>query len=265
MKTFNYFSSLSLILLLLACSPELDVVTVLPNGLKVKTIKVVYRDDFGDAPQYDGEYYSWVEFDRKGRVKEIKRGTYDDNKSNDFGAFKPYSAYSIKDIVWYLDCGFYSDVSVLAFGGEAWAKGKAKELDHFTDFETSKDAEGRPSQISAKNNAPSLNGYRELFEYDASGRLLSWSIEFDDKTSNSSKRFKYNDLGQLISLEEENKESSLSYDDNKNIAKVIIKQDGKLSLKHEYFYDQDGLRTKSVTYNSNNQREFTQEYEYEFF
>ena len=276
MKTLMFFG-LSISFSLLSCSSEMEVFTALPNGQKVSSIKVVYHDEYGDMPEYDGKYYSWVEFDRKGRIKDIMRGTLQENpdyKSSEF-LTRPYTQFSINNMVWYLDYGFYPDVSLLAYGPDGWANQKAKEYDRFANhgIMVKRDFNNNPIEISSTSEAGHTRpfGFNEQFIYADNGKLTLWKSAHnirlpsgEENSSYHSKQFAYNESGQVVSIREENNAILISYE-NDNVVEVKLEKNGVVHLRHEYFYNDMGLRTKSITYNTRNEKEFSQEYEYRYF
>jgi hypothetical protein len=255
----------------------MDVFNSLPNGKKVSSIKVMYHDEYGDTPQFDGKYYSWVEFDRKGKIKDITRGTFKEKADYRDPGFitRPYSPFSVSNMVWYLDYGFYPDVSFLAHGPKGWANQKAKMFEGFPskDIIVRTDHLDNPLEISSTkitHEGPHFD-FSEKFVYNNNGKLAMWTsvqnVSLPSGENNSSilsKQFSYNDLGQLISIKEDNKEVLIRYG-NDNVVEVRIEVDGMPRLRHEYFYNDLGLRTKSITYNTRNEKEFSQEYEYSYF
>jgi hypothetical protein len=112
----------------------------------------------------------------------------------------------------------------------------------------------------------------EAFEYDAMGKLLSWSTSQTELNgqqaeilSNRTLNFDYNADEKLSGITDGDKKISILYDINNNISELIIARDGIMMQRHQFHYNENNLRTKAEAFNKHNGLEYSQDYVYRYF
>jgi BlaR1 peptidase M56 len=260
-----------------SCSPEIEVQTVLPGGKKIKSIKVIYYDDYGDMPQYHEANYSSIEFDRSGKIIDLHKGTLHETQNDPETTVLPHFTYPVDKIIWFLDYGYYAaEPMLLGFDPQFW-------LDHkLALYEQHKDDPGGDLRVSLTGfGLPAEAVYRfhenrfeshEYFEYDERQRVVAWtsagkaiSTDGQEQSWTNALRFAYNPAGQLATLIEDDKEINIFYNTDGRIAEVAISKLDIPRRRFVYAYNDLGLRARSIAFNREDQQEFEEEYVYDFY
>jgi len=267
-----------------SCSDEFFGDSVFPNGKRLKSVKVVYHDEYGDMPQYDGQYYSWAKFDRSGEITELKKGTFHEIASSESSlALKDLSYRLLPDdnIAWQLDYQSYGYLITLLFNDpNAFARARVKgamrlrKFNDNVDLNIAKNDEGLPVEISTtirrrfgrERSSASLQN-KEIFLYGTENRLIKWentlhATQVDDQNIDHSysRTIEYNPFGKVSKIIADDLGYQLTYDEKGNISEVNMG-----NVKYTYQYDEYGIRTESFAYNPNGELEYSLDYEYEFY
>lgn len=139
-------------------------------------------------------------------------------------------------------------------------------------FEVNRNGNGQLLNIYTESSPESSHEYS--FAYDQLGRLESsttstkilYPSNNGDLYSNTATQYyKYDGFNQLSYIGSENFYVEIYNHPNGKVAETIIYKEGKMLRRFEYTYNDLGLRTSSVGYNKENEKEFTLEFEYRFF
>jgi YD repeat-containing protein len=257
-----------------SCASEFEVQTSIPNGKRVKGIKVIYHDEFGDVPEYDGATYSSVEFDRRGKIMDLRKGTFHENIKDDDLTLLPQFDYTLDNILWYLDYGFYThNERYLAMGVDGWLENHLDRIAQYSkNVQLVRNEFGKPVSVSFGQKEERYEFSEEwVFTYNndrtlaSVGELRRWRMAGRDwEIQTTSRSFEYNGTGKLVRITENQSGINLDYDAEGKIREVFITQADLMVRRFEYTY-RAGLRTHCAAFNKENQKEFTLDYLYSFF
>ncbi len=265
-----------------SCEKELDEGLIFTNGKKLKSLKVVYHDEYGDMPTYDGQYYSWAKFTPSGEIQELKKGTFAENSNDDFKAVlnnRHFPIFRNNNIIWNLDYHPISNEIVSLLVNPNWfAKSKLSMSKDYNDssIEThfTQDSRGLPLKIiyglrNSSSDNKSFPNFRveNNFSYDHKGRLYEWNTNSQryfskDKVEkhSTSSYLKYNLEDKVIQIRQNDLTYQLNYDEHDNVIELSNKH-----TKYIFEYDEYGVRTKSYAYNTSGELEYYLTYEYSYY
>ncbi|UZR98778.1 M56 family metallopeptidase [Chondrinema litorale] len=275
-----------------SCTDEKDILEeAFLNGAGIKSVKVIYEDQYGDSPNRNGKVIDMIQLGIDGKLVEPEL------EVNNF-----YSKYLMreqdvlefdlsqnKEIVWILDdnvafgniLALHSEHLpryILTFDEEwlrmkNYAGGKAIYKNTVgSDSKFQINGDGLPTELKTYSGDERLLE-KQSFQYGSNGKLSQADFEVHPHfiiegrgkpiTHTDTYAFSYNPEDRIEYYYKDNLSAKLIYDGERVVEKYHYK-DGHLinRLKFEY---EAGFRTKALAYNKGNTLEYTLDYQYEFY
>ena len=280
---------LSLFMVFSCTDEKSELETAFLNGAGIKSVKVIYEDQYGDSPNRNGKVIDMIQLGLDGKLVEPElkvSNFYSDYLMREQEALE-FDLSQNKDIVWILDDNVaYGNVLalhsehlpryILTFGDE-WLRMKNSAGARMVFKNTRYDSN---VQINENGLPTALRSYaaneklfeQQLFEYGSNGKLIQADYEVhpfvfrvDDEAyvAKASYSFTYDAEGHIEFYTKNYLSAKLIYEGDRVVEKHHFK-DGHLINRLKFVYEA-GFRTKVLAYNRENTLEYTLDYQYEFY
>ena len=273
-----------------SCTDEKDVLEeAFLNGAGIKSVKVIYEDQYGDSPNRNGKVIDMIQLGLDGKLVEPElevSNFYSRYLMREQDALE-FDLSQNKEIVWILDdnvafgnvLALHSEHLpryILTFDEEwlrmkNYAGGKAIYKNTVgSDSKFQINGDGLPTELKTYSGDERLLE-KQSFQYGSNGKLSQAYYEvhplnrynFKIEIFKDTYSFSYNPEDHIEYYYKDNLAAKLIYDGDRVVEKHHYK-DGQLinRLKFEY---EAGFRTKALAYNKENTLEYTLDYQYEFY